>query len=127
MRVLTTNQAAELLRRVEALTKDQLLTWQAINPYKFRVIVGDTSLVISSDDQDDLHPYTLQIHYQGSHVQDVNSEVWEGRVEGTGLNIALSETYAAAKRQALKLDVVVQGVFSDLGVDVPPEDDDVPF
>lgn len=129
MKVLSAHQLKILMDRLVELTEDRKLAWESENDFTFEARVGETSFWITSDDEDDRHPYSAEIIWKDKPVQKIHSVIQKGAVRDVPLNRSLDKVYATAKRQALDLDTVVNSIFADLGTEIPPEElpDEVPF
>lgn len=129
MKILSAHQLDILMKRLVELTEDGKLTWQSHDDFTFEATVGETSFWIRSIDEDDRHPYSAEVGWNGEPIQKIHSVVHGGSVADMPLNHSLAKVYSRAKRQALDLDSVVGSIFADLGTEIPPEEDPgrVPF
>lgn len=120
MNVLTFEQKAEYVARLLHLSRSGKLGWAAVSEHSFTVHLGRSFVELLARDEDDVHPYLLQIfRADGTLLTQVSSE---DRPDPAAPNDALEERfllelgrlYADAKRRALRIDEAVAEVFADL-------------
>lgn len=115
MNYLSDRQLVDLAAKLLHLTREGNLDWKPSegNDYRFKVRNRKYGYAISSRDQDDLHPYELEIWSfvegdQGRLLQETLSP------DVNGLGDIVGELYALVKRSVLGVDEVAQDLFDEL-------------
>lgn len=123
----------DLVRRLAFSTERGSTEWESTDrDFAFRATLGDTSIIVASQDDDGTAPWTLQIIDSSGDVVD-SLTTWsravrnaDGRTvrQGAAWNTDLHNLYEMARRNALNIEAIVNDLLSQLP---EPPSDEPPF
>lgn len=112
MEYLDEGQLSTLAVRLRDLTLSARLSWKpADNEYRFTTRTSKFGYALRSRDEDDFHPYVLEIHQLGEQagkLQEADSSEYRDLAE------PLADMYTFIKRRALGIEQVARELFADL-------------
>ncbi len=111
------NHIHELMDRLVGATRAGRVGWQTRDGETFFVKTKSGAIMVSSRDEDGHPPYKLTVHDRGDRVvESFTLRDWPGE-EADELDHQLTELYVLARRRALNIDDVVEGILRDLDID----------
>ena len=123
--------AERTLRIVDALnrlTVDREVSWSEVGDCIFATSVAGQQAVVSSDDRDNVAPFTFVIeNNEGLIIQRLRS-IGSGeltpaqRTDANRVNLALYELYRLARDRALGISDALGRIEDALGIDPPDKD-----
>ncbi|KQS56663.1 hypothetical protein ASG36_16490 [Geodermatophilus sp. Leaf369] len=115
MQYLSNQQVEQLIGRLNRLTDEGALTWEANrdSEYRFASITEKFGFGLHSRDNDDFNPFILEIYLLNEDkswkkLQEVDTDNTSGTFSG------LEELYGKVKRRVLNIDEIAGQLFSDL-------------
>jgi hypothetical protein len=107
------DQLRELARRLTVATKNQSVIWEVESPSSFAFSRGRSSVTISSIDSDGQAPFLLEVYdSMGAIVDSYATTMGFGAARDD-----LAGLFHAARRQALRVDMVINDLLTDLPMD----------
>jgi len=116
--ILNDEERASFLGRLVRGTESNKIKWTAgRDEFTFVSTIGRFLYVVSSDDRDDVPPYTFRIFAKSASEEDRASEIatWDWDRNGFALsNDPMQTLYLTVKRTTLGLDRILNDMLSDL-------------
>ena len=111
------NHIQQLMDRLVGATRSGRVGWQTRDGESFYVKTKSGSIMVASRDEDGHPPYKLTVHDGADRVvESFALRDWPGE-EADELDQQLTELYVLARRKALNIDDVVEGIMRDLEID----------
>jgi hypothetical protein len=115
------NRLIALARGLVERTVSGQIEWREVVPANaFQLDIPSGAIVIETVDSDESPPYRMTIHNPEGQEVDALEQEWEayeGESYPADWNVTLADLFEAARRNALDIDSVLNGIIQDLGLE----------
>lgn len=110
----------ELAGRLLSLTRQGKIHWSQGEASSYEYSTATSSVLVSNDDEDGRHPFTLEVYNDSGNVVDQLKTGYTATHMAYAWNDLIEELYTVARRDALDIDKVLDEILAQLPTDEDP-------